>query len=382
MQISEQKNSVYKFVWLMTGCLSAVLATVSILQYFKKYEINFPDTAVIQYDDRNEEELRGNSEVSMVERNSTELKMSYVLRRGYSYPYAGLLIDLKDSEGRYFDGSHFNVLKIRLASSQLSDCKIYLTLFDKNVTKNSVPVTERYLQKDLVLNSVPRTFSLPFNKFKTPEWWFQKNNVTLNDVGSVDFSKIATLKIESGSTARTGIVDTFTISYIYMVKRAEWYVFALVGFFMLLFIGGLFFRLAPRKKNSPVIITYDKKEIRSYRDIDTQRISDYLAKHFSEPDISIITTGSELGLSQKKIARIMNEVFRMSFKQYLTSIRIHEAKRLLLETDRLVLDIALGVGFNNISHFNRVFKTSVGLSPLEFRNGKTVTQGPLNITVL
>jgi AraC-like DNA-binding protein len=70
----------------------------------------------------------------------------------------------------------------------------------------------------------------------------------------------------------------------------------------------------------------------------------------------------------------MNDEFKMSFKQYLTSIRIHEAKRLLLETDRLVIDIALEVGFNSISHFNRVFKTSTQVSPVEFRNRKTVNE--------
>ena len=67
----------------------------------------------------------------------------------------------------------------------------------------------------------------------------------------------------------------------------------------------------------------------------------------------------------------MNDVFKMSFKRYLTAIRMHEAKRLLQETDRLVIDIALTVGFNSISHFNRVFKASTHISPLEFRNKKS-----------
>ena len=112
--------------------------------------------------------------------------------------------------------------------------------------------------------------------------------------------------------------------------------------------------------------------MRNYRDIDAQRISTYVAEHFSEPELSVATMGESLGLSQKKIVKVMNVVFKMSFKQYLTSIRIHEAKRLLQETDRLVIDIALTVGFNSISHFNRVFKSSTQISPLEFRNGKNV----------
>jgi AraC-like DNA-binding protein len=128
------------------------------------------------------------------------------------------------------------------------------------------------------------------------------------------------------------------------------------------------FRLVPRRKNEPVIITYDRKEVRSYRDIDSERIAMYVAEHFAEPELSIQTTGKSLGFSQKKIARIMNNEFKMSFKQYLSLIRIHEAKRLLRETDRLVSDISLTVGFNSISHFNRVFKASTSVAPLEFRN--------------
>jgi len=163
-----------------------------------------------------------------------------------------------------------------------------------------------------------------------------------------------------------------------MIKSPNKYAIALCA--LLLALSGAYavFRLAPRKKSDPVIITYDKKEVRSYHDIDAQRISDYLAKHYSEPEMSIITMGRSLGLSQKKIAKVMNDEFKMSFKQYLTSIRIHEAKRLLLETDRLVIDIALEVGFNSISHFNRVFKTSTQVSPVEFRNRKTVNEIKIN----
>jgi AraC family transcriptional regulator, melibiose operon regulatory protein len=143
----------------------------------------------------------------------------------------------------------------------------------------------------------------------------------------------------------------------------------LVIFFVSI-VGYAVVRSVPRKRNDPIIFTYDKKEVSNYRDIDAQRISTYLAEHFSDPELSILVMGQSLGLSRKKIGKVMNDVFKMSFKQFLTSIRINEAKRLLRETDRLVIDIALTVGFNSISHFNRVFKASTEISPLEFRNGK------------
>lgn len=368
MQRTKNKKTGVNYLALSLFCISFILVIITLLSCLQKFEINFLETTIIPYDDRVEESFPGKSEIIGIGKNLNELKMSYILRTGFTYPYSGVIILFKNSNGNFLDCTRFDALKIRIASSQLSDCKIYLTLFDKNITRNNVPVSERYLKKELILNSIPKTYSIPFNQFVTPEWWFQKNNITLKDAAPVDFSKVIALKIESGSTAKTGITDTITISGLSFTKRPDRYMLSLILFLLLSNISYAIFKLLPRKKNDPVIITYDKKDVRSYRDIDAQKISDYLAKHFSEPELSIINMGESLGLSQKKTAKIMNDEFKMSFKQYLTSIRIHEAKRLLLETDRLVIDIALEVGFNSISHFNRVFKTSTQLSPLEFRN--------------
>ncbi len=348
-------------------CIAAVSGGVVVLRSCRSYEIKSRNRTVAPYDDRIETSSPGNSEIFWVHEDSTSLRMSYVLREGFSYPYAGILVYFNDRTGDCLDCSRFDALKIRISSSQLSDCKIYLTVFDRKVSKRDVPLRERCLQKDLTLDPVSKTFLVPFARFKTPEWWFQKNNITLKDVAPVDFSKVTALKIESGSTAKIGTIDTITVSGLYLVNRPGAPAFALMV--IPLIAGGicLFFRSAPRKKKDSVIITYDRKEVRSYRDMDAQRISDYLAKRSFEPEISIVMMGKSLGLTRKKIARIMNDEFGMSFRQYLTSIRIHEAKRLLLETDRLVLDIALEVGFNNISHFNRVFKASTHVSPLVFR---------------
>lgn len=368
MQRFEGKKLKYLII---SGMIFVILCAAAFLPLNKTQQISFQGRKVTVYDDRLEKDPPGNSEILSVTHNSKELKYSYILNKGFTYPYVGADIQLEDS-GKFFDCSRFNVLKIRITSSQLSDCKLYLRVFDKKVTRTGNHLTERYLLKELPISSVPVTLSIPLKQFVTPEWWYQKNNITLKDVSPVDFSKVTAFQIESGATAKTGIIDTLAISQISLTRRPNGYAVALPAIFLILLSIYTVLKLKPRKKtDSPIVITYDKKEISSYRDMDAQRISSYLAEHFSEPELSILTMGESLGLSQKKISKVMNDVFKMSFKQYLTSIRIHEAKRLLLETDRLVIDIALAVGFNSISHFNRVFKTSTQVSPLEFRNKKS-----------
>jgi AraC-like DNA-binding protein len=363
-----KKNFDLKFLVFITGILMAIISGTIFLPYFENKTINIQSKKVSSYDDRLEKAFPGNSEILWVAEDSTELKVGYILKSGFAYPYAGINILLRDSNGVFFDCSRFDALNIRIASSQLSDCKLYLRVFDAKVSKSNDPLSERYLKKDLALCSVPVTKSIPLKHFSTPEWWYQKNNITLKDAAPVDFSKVTALQIESGSTAKTGIIDTITISGLRLVKSPNKYALFPLMLLLISVFGFAILRLVPHRKNNPVIISYDKKELRNYRDIDAQRISTFLAEHFSESGLSIVSMGKSLGLTQKKVAKVMNDVFKMSFKQYLTSIRIHEAKRLLQETDRLVIDIALEVGFNSISHFNRVFKTSTDVSPLEFRN--------------
>ena len=48
-------------------------------------------------------------------------------------------------------------------------------------------------------------------------------------------------------------------------------------------------------------------------------------------------------------------------------VRVEEAKRLLNNTDDSLLDIAIGVGFDNQSYFTSVFKKLTGLTPGQYR---------------
>jgi AraC-like DNA-binding protein/uncharacterized integral membrane protein len=366
MQKIEKVNLKFKH-FLISGIIIATLFVILIVSSCRTQKINFEDKQITTYDDRLESNSKGNSEILSLNKCSTGLQLSYILKPGFAFPYAGIAIPLKDSDGKFLDCTRFDKLNIRIASKRLFDCKLYLKVFDPAVSQIDNPLSERYLKRDLILDSVPVTISIPLKQFIEPEWWYQKNNLSLKDVAPADLSKVTSLQIESGSTAETGVIDTITISQIYLTKSANIFTILAAAFISILIIVFILIKTVSSSKTRSIIITYDKKDISNYRDIDAQRISAYIAENFSDPQLSILNMGETLGMSQKKIAKIMNDVFKMSFKQYLTSIRIHEAKRLLQETDRLVIDIAMTVGFNSISHFNRVFKATTKINPMEFR---------------
>ncbi len=57
----------------------------------------------------------------------------------------------------------------------------------------------------------------------------------------------------------------------------------------------------------------------------------------------------------------------VSPSRYHITLRTDEAKRLLRETKRSVVDVALDVGYTNPSHFAQLFRRATGLSPSDYR---------------
>jgi AraC-like DNA-binding protein len=57
----------------------------------------------------------------------------------------------------------------------------------------------------------------------------------------------------------------------------------------------------------------------------------------------------------------------INFTEYLSRVRIERSKNLLLNPHLRVSEIAFEVGFQSLTHFNRVFKNTVGESPSHYR---------------
>ena len=58
---------------------------------------------------------------------------------------------------------------------------------------------------------------------------------------------------------------------------------------------------------------------------------------------------------------------RLTVNGYLTALRIEKAKELLKATDKSVAEVARLVGFNDYNYFIRVFKKTVGTTPLSYK---------------
>lgn len=104
----------------------------------------------------------------------------------------------------------------------------------------------------------------------------------------------------------------------------------------------------------------------------TKDILSFIHKHYQEK-ITISDISAHAGISEKECIRSFKNTFHQTPTDYLIQYRVEQAKRLLLETDEPVTNIAFMTGFNNSAYFGKTFKKYTQSTPKEFRRSRRFT---------
>jgi AraC-like DNA-binding protein/ligand-binding sensor protein len=96
------------------------------------------------------------------------------------------------------------------------------------------------------------------------------------------------------------------------------------------------------------------------------RAKEYINEHQTE-DLRLGQVARAVHTSTFYFCKMFKKVTGINFTDYLSRVRIEKAKNLLLNPNLRVSEIAFEVGFQSLTHFNRVFKKILGQSPTEYR---------------
>jgi AraC-like DNA-binding protein len=77
-----------------------------------------------------------------------------------------------------------------------------------------------------------------------------------------------------------------------------------------------------------------------------------------------------VGYDYNYISKVFKKTTGLTFKEYLTDLRISEACQLLLHTEKSAREISEECGFGCQRSFNREFLTALGMTPVEYRKGQ------------
>ena len=105
-----------------------------------------------------------------------------------------------------------------------------------------------------------------------------------------------------------------------------------------------------------------------------QQVIAFLERSFVD-EISVSRLAEIAGMSVAHLSRRFRQLLRLSPMQYVHSLRLHEAKRLLATTDQNIGQIAAAVGFYDQSHFTKRFRKATGMTPLAYRKHFRRSQG-------
>ena len=94
----------------------------------------------------------------------------------------------------------------------------------------------------------------------------------------------------------------------------------------------------------------------------------YIRAHYGEP-LTLEGVAQKVFVSPFYLSHLFKEELDLTFVEYLTRVRIEEAKRLLAESNLSVLGVAEKVGYEDGSYFSKVFRKVTGLTPKLYRRG-------------
>lgn len=92
----------------------------------------------------------------------------------------------------------------------------------------------------------------------------------------------------------------------------------------------------------------------------------YIDSNFNRK-INLNSVANYVHLNPQYLSRYFKQKMGITFTQYITKLRLEKAKKLLINTDKSITQIALEVGYVDAAYFSKVFFKNERLSPYKFK---------------
>lgn len=93
----------------------------------------------------------------------------------------------------------------------------------------------------------------------------------------------------------------------------------------------------------------------------------FIREHHAE-ELSLGKVAAAVNTSRFNFCKAFKKATGLNYTDYVSRVRVEQAKEMLLNPNARVSEVAFAVGFQSLTHFNRVFKRVVGQSPSEYRS--------------
>ena len=84
-------------------------------------------------------------------------------------------------------------------------------------------------------------------------------------------------------------------------------------------------------------------------------------------NVTLDTLSETFHLSKPYLSKYIKEKVGITFQDVVKNERMKKARSLLRKTNQTIETIAAEVGYENVEHFNRLFKKNYGITPVQYR---------------
>lgn len=98
-----------------------------------------------------------------------------------------------------------------------------------------------------------------------------------------------------------------------------------------------------------------------------QQAKAYINSHYADSDLSLNEVAEHVSFSPNHFSAVFSDETGETFRDYLTRVRIEQAKKLLRTTKLMCSEVAVQCGYNDPHYFSIIFRKNTGLTPQHFR---------------
>lgn len=314
---------------------------------------------------------QGNSNISLYETDKGQISFKFKLNKGYTFPYAG--IRLKSAKDYLFKTTNHDLLRI-VANSD-SACTIMINII------TDVPIYDSknglYHRRAVYFSTMAKieegynTINTALSDFQIPEWWFTKNRIERSKAKNIRLKAFGNMEIlvNSNNQSQQGNIVVKSISLekkILNLLITNFIKLFSITFFIVILVYFVKLR-ATFKKAKQTVLTHKKIHLDNEKERIKANIVNFLDQNYSDPDLNISYMSKKTNISIYLIPSLLKEISDCTFKQYVNNLRVNKAKDMLKNEDTKIIDVAYSVGYNTVTHFNKVFKSLEGISPKDYR---------------
>lgn len=307
-------------------------------------------------------EEKGASLINSFSHNGSAAAVTFTLKKGFPYPYAGITFDVKDSLTS-IDLSQYDSLYVTIHSKKDLRLRLFIRTEGTDFDKSNHP--DRYLRKFVEISEGVNVLALSLDEFIEPNWWLRETNTKKSELPEESFSQVLSFGTNSTTLLSHDVPYSYEITQFEFTQAPQKSMTLQLS--LLYGVGFIIFFLIYRKsvqsqtskphRTGHLAITYEE----------LHTIDEAIKANIHHFNLSSVTIAEITGLDIKLVISTVKEHYGVSVKQHINALRVSRAKEMLRRSNTAFEEISQNCGYASSADFEKLFISVTGKNPSAYR---------------